>query len=85
MMLQQIFTDFHPELLPQVVSSYKYVFMLIAFGYITHFIPDSWQERMIWCLKKGNVVIDALLITAVIYIVIQVKSSTIQPFIYFQF
>ena len=32
-----------------------------------------------------NVVVCALLLTAVIYIVIQVKSSDIQPFIYFQF
>lgn len=84
-MLKQIFTDFHPELFWQVVVSYKYVFMLIALGYLTHFIPDSWQERMIYCLKRGNIVVDALLITAVIYIVIQIKSSTIQPFIYFQF
>ena len=84
-MLKQIFTDFHPELFWQVVVNYKYVFMLIALGYLTHFIPDSWQERMIYCLKRGNIVVDALLITAVIYIVIQIKSSTIQPFIYFQF
>ncbi len=84
-MLRQIFTDFHPELFTQVVTGYKYVFMLMAFGFLTHFIPDSWQERMVWCLKKSNVVVDAALISAVIYIVIQVKSSTIQPFIYFQF
>jgi hypothetical protein len=31
------------------------------------------------------VVLCALLIAAVIYLVIQVKSSEIQPFIYFQF
>jgi hypothetical protein len=36
-------------------------------------------------LSMTNVVVCALLITAVIYIVIQVKSSDIQPFIYFQF
>lgn len=36
-------------------------------------------------MGKSNVVIDAALITLIIYIVIQVKSSTIQPFIYFQF
>lgn len=84
-MIHQILTDFHPELFVQVVSGYKYVFMLIAFGFVTHFIPDRWQEWMIGVMRHCNVVVDALLIAAVIYIVIQVKSSTIQPFIYFQF
>ena len=32
-----------------------------------------------------NIFVCAVLITTVIYIVIQVKSSDIQPFIYFQF
>ena len=84
-MLMQIFTDFHPELFVEVVTSYKNVFLLVAFGFLTHFIPDSWQGRIVGVLKKSNVVVCALLITMVIYIVIQVKSSTIQPFIYFQF
>lgn len=85
MMLNRIFTDFHPELFIQVIGSYQYVFGLIVFGYVTHFIPDSWQDGIIKLLTRGNVVVDALLVSAVIYIVIQVKSSTIQPFIYFQF
>ncbi len=84
-MISQIFTDFHPELLWQVISGYKYVFALIGFGYLSHYLPDKWQEGIIGLLRRGNVVIDALLITAVIYIVIQIKSSAIQPFIYFQF
>jgi hypothetical protein len=36
-------------------------------------------------LEWGGVVLCALLIAAVIYLVVQVKSSEIQPFIYFQF
>ena len=68
-----------------IIGSYQYVFGLIVFGYVTHFIPDSWQDGIIKLLTRGNVLVDALLVSAVIYIVIQVKSSTIQPFIYFQF
>ena len=85
LMLQQIFTDFHPELLFQVLDGYKYIFMLMAFGYVSHYLPDSWQNGIIRAISKTNVVVCALLITAVIYVVIQVKSSGIQPFIYFQF
>ncbi|MBR4897362.1 MAG: MBOAT family protein [Prevotella sp.] len=84
-MLDCIFTNFHPELFSQVVEGYVYVFGLIAFGYLTHFVPDSWQEAFIGVLRRGGVFLCALVMAVVIYLVIQVKSSTIQPFIYFQF
>ena len=84
-MISRIFTNFHAELWMQIVSGYKYVLAFMAFGFLTLFLSDSWQETMIGGLRRCNVVVYALLITAVIYIVIQVKSSTIQPFIYFQF
>ena len=84
-MISQIACDFHPELFLQVVAGYWIVFAMMGFGYLTHFIPDSWQEGYIWVLDRGSVVLCALLIAAVIYLVIQVKSSEIQPFIYFQF
>ena len=84
-MLDCIFTNFHPELFGQVITGYVYVFGLIAFGYLTHFVPDRWQEFFIGVLRKGGVFLCALVMAVVIYVVIQVKSSTIQPFIYFQF
>ena len=84
-MLLRIFSDFHAELWLQIASGYKYVLAFMALGFLTHFLPDAWQERIIAALRRCNVVVCALLLTAVIYIVIQIKSSTIQPFIYFQF
>ncbi len=84
-MIEKVFTDFHPELLWTVIVGYKEVFALMLFGFVSHYLPDPWQDRIIGALSKCNVVIHALVITAVIYIVIQVKSSEIQPFIYFQF
>ena len=68
-----------------MVEGYWVVFAMILFGYVSHFIPDRWNEGCIAVVKRGGVVLGALLIAAVIYIVIQVKSSEIQPFIYFQF
>jgi hypothetical protein len=84
-MLNQVATNFHPELLWQVISGYPWVFGLMAFGIISHYLPDSWQQHIVARLSMTNVFVCAVLITAVIYIVIQVKSSDIQPFIYFQF
>lgn len=84
-MIMQIVTNFHPELFQQVVTGYWVVFAIMLFGYVTHFVPDAFQERCVRVLQRGSVVLCALLIAAVIYLVIQVKSSEIQPFIYFQF
>lgn len=85
MMITQIVTNFHPELFEQVVTGYWIVFAMMLFGYVTHFVPDALQNRCVRVLVRGGVVLCALLISAVIYLVIQVKSSEIQPFIYFQF
>jgi D-alanyl-lipoteichoic acid acyltransferase DltB (MBOAT superfamily) len=84
-MLNQVATNFHPELLWQVISGYPWVFGLMAFGIISHYLPDSWQQHIVARLSMTNIFVCAVLITTVIYIVIQVKSSDIQPFIYFQF
>ena len=84
-MITKIFTEFHPEVFMQVVEGYWVVFAMVAFGYLTHFIPDRWNEGCISLVRRGGVVVAALLVAIVIFIVIQVKSSEIQPFIYFQF
>ena len=84
-MITKIITEFHPEVLTQVISGYWAVMGMILFGYVTHFIPDRWNEQCVAVIRRGGVVAGALLIAAVIYVVIQVKSSEIQPFIYFQF
>ena len=80
-----MFTKFNPSVLPDVFAAYKYVFLLMAFALLTHWIPDRWQNCCVRILEKGGVVFSAIAITAVIFIIMQVKSSDIQPFIYFQF
>ena len=83
--ISQIAGNLHPELLPQVVTGYPWVFGLMALGFSTHFLPDRWQTHIVARISKANVMAGAAMIAVVIYIVIQVKSSEIQPFIYFQF
>lgn len=84
-MIKQMVTKFNLSVLPDVFIAYKYVFILMLFALFTHFLPDSWQERSVKALQKGGVVLSAVAITIVIFIIMQVKSSDVQPFIYFQF
>ena len=84
-MIRQIFTSFHPELFMQLVTGYWKVFALMGLGYVLHWLPDSWQDTCSRGVVRLPLVGQALLVIALIFIVIQVKSSDIQPFIYFQF
>lgn len=84
-MLRQIFTSFHPELLEQLVTGYWKVFALMGIGYLLHWCPDRWQDACSRLVVRMPLPVQACLVVAVIYVVMQVKSSDIQPFIYFQF
>ena len=80
-----IFTRFHGELTWGVITGYGAVMLLMLIGYLTHFVPERWENGARGMLQQAPVWYCAFLLTVVIYIVIQVKSSDIQPFIYFQF
>lgn len=83
--LGQIGTDFHASLFMQLIAGYKGVFFLMLLGYILHFIPEKLDAATSRCVIRMPLVFQALLLVAVIYVVIQVKTAGIQPFIYFQF
>lgn len=84
-MLTQIFTHFEAGVFSQLISGYQTVFILMAAGYIIHFIPKDIdlkiQEQVILLPFWSK----AALLSLAIFIVIQMKSSEIVPFIYFQF
>lgn len=84
-MIEQIFTNFHPELLGQLVAGYWKVFALMALGYVLHFVPDSVEQKVKAAFVKLPTFAYVVVLVAMIYLIIQVKSSDIQPFIYFQF
>lgn len=84
-MIRQVFTAFHPELFVQLVTGYWEVFALMLLGYLLHWCPDRWQDGCCRGMIRLPLVVQALIMIGLIFIVIQVKSSDIQPFIYFQF
>ena len=84
-MIQQIITEFHPEVFFQMLQGYSAVLSLMAVGYLLHWCPDSWQEWFCRILIRMPLVAKAVVFLALVYLVIQVKSSDVQPFIYFQF
>lgn len=83
--LYQIGTDFSPLHLWTVLSSYAAIFVLIAIGYLLHFTPKSWEARAHRVFGEAPLPAQALYLAAMIWLVLQVASAGVQPFIYFQF
>ena len=84
-MFGQIGSNFNLSILPQLLSGYAPAMVLIALGYLLHFTPHSWARRVQASMALQPLWVKALLLIVVAYIVIQVKGSDVQPFIYFQF
>lgn len=84
-MIHQIVANFQPQLFGQLVDGYKMVFAFMAVGFVLHFLPDRWEEACQRGVIRLPLVAQAFLLILIIYVVIQVKTSDIQPFIYFQF
>ena len=76
---------FRPRLFTQLVEGYWEVFALMSLGFFLHFVPDSWEHACCKAVIRLPLIGKALLLVAMVYLVIQMKSSEIQPFIYFQF
>ncbi len=84
-MLYQIFNNFNPAIIPQVVEGYKAVFALIVLGYAMHFLPEKIDIDIRNRVVNASFWWQVALMVLTIWCVMQIKSSDIQPFIYFQF
>nr|MDA3780455.1 MBOAT family protein [Bacteroidales bacterium] len=84
-MISQIFQNFQISLVPEMVLSYGKIFVLMIFAYIIHWLPSSLKENYRGYFIKSHNSIKILIAVITIFIIYQIKSSEIQPFIYFQF
>jgi alginate O-acetyltransferase complex protein AlgI len=83
--LNQIFFHFNLHILGDFVAGYKIVLMLMVIGYMLHFIPRDAELAAQETITNMPLAGKAAFMLSVILLVIQTKSSGIQPFIYFQF
>ena len=84
-MLYQIANNFNAAIIPQVVEGYKAVVGLIVLGYFMHFIPEKIDQDLMRKVGGASFWWQVAMLVLTAWCVMQVKSSDIQPFIYFQF
>ncbi len=83
--LSRIFTEFKAPIFTQWLSEYSLVAWLIALGYLIHWIPQKFDQGIEKVLVKTPVLVQAVVLSCLIWLVYQFRSADIQPFIYFQF
>lgn len=82
---RQIAFNFHPEVFPQFIAGYKGVCLLMVIGFVLHFMPKSAERYACGLVTRSPLVLQAAMGAAVIFLVVQMRSAGVQPFIYFQF
>ncbi|MFR9649158.1 MAG: MBOAT family O-acyltransferase [Rikenellaceae bacterium] len=85
LMLHQVFYNFNGEAAWQVIQGYASTSLLMVLGFTLHLLPskvDSWAKGL---YVKSPVVVQMLVMLFMIWLVAQVATSELQPFIYFQF
>ncbi|WP_253470996.1 MBOAT family protein [Flavobacterium sp. HSC-61S13] len=68
-----------------IIISYKNVFLLIAIGFVWHFIPKSWMGGVRSLFDKMPMLIKAAILGFIFWVVFATAAAGPQPFIYFQF
>ena len=84
-MITQICSNFNPQLLPQFLEGYPLVSALMVGGFVLHFLPTAWNGKAESLAGRTPLPVQAIALALMIFIVVQVKGSEVQPFIYFKF
>ena len=84
-MMHQIGTDLKLSIIPEILVAYKWVFLVMLFGFITHWLSYSIKEKITDWFIQTPLWLKTVISAIVVIIVYQSISSDMQPFIYFQF
>ena len=77
----------HPgfDLLLKVIAGYGAVFALMAAGYLIHWLPEAWKVRYRQWFASQPLWLMGIITVFAIFLMYQLMSGEMQPFIYFQF
>lgn len=84
-MVSQIGGKWDLNVIPQMVSEYSGVFMLIVIGMVIHWIPENFKRRYRIWFAKMPLPLMLVAVIVVVFVVYQFITAGLQKFIYFQF
>ncbi|MBE3085329.1 MAG: MBOAT family protein [Bacteroidetes bacterium] len=84
-MIKQIFENFSPGSYMTVLPAYSSVFLLIAVGYIIHFLPERIKESYRGLFIRIPLIAQLVVIILVAILLYQMRTTEVIPFIYYRF
>lgn len=84
-MLKKILFELDFTIAPQVMAAFWNVFAVMILGFIIHWLPSAWKNRYREWFASSSIYTMAVLVLISIFVLYQVLSAGMQPFIYFQF
>ncbi len=80
-----IFTNFHIEVAPQFIEGYALIVLAIVVGYVLHFMPSATTQKAKRMYELLPLVVQAIILAAVLFLVIQTRQSELVPFLYLKY
>ena len=84
-MVSQIGGRWNMAQLPNMLSEYAPVLLLIAAGMVIHWLPERLKRRYRLAFAALPLPLMALVVVLVVFVVYQFVTADLQKFIYFQF
>ncbi len=81
----QILSQFKRHQIPQVSMAYYKIFAIMIFAFIVHILPARFKNFYKEIFIHSHHILKIIAIIVVIFIIYQVRTADIQPFVYFQF
>ncbi len=85
LLFDRLYNHFGLELTFKILQGYSGVLGLILLGYLIHWIPSRFKEKYREWFAQLSYPLMTLVILGVVFVLYQLMSDEMQPFIYFQF
>jgi D-alanyl-lipoteichoic acid acyltransferase DltB (MBOAT superfamily) len=85
MMFRQIFGNFLPGSYGTLIQVYSGVFSIMAAGYLIHFLPEKFKESYRGLFIKIPIAAQLVIVLLIGFMLFQMRSTEVMPFIYFRF
>ena len=82
---KRIFTIVDFSMVFAVLKSNPTLFLLLVLGYASTLLKGKWKTKLYTYFGRQDLAIKFIVLILVIQLMIQMRSSVVQPFIYFQF
>jgi D-alanyl-lipoteichoic acid acyltransferase DltB (MBOAT superfamily) len=84
-MINQIAENFSPGSFMTVLPAYNSAFLLIAVGYIFHFLPEKIKEAYRGLFLRSHLIAQLAIIMVIAMLLFHMRTNEVMPFIYFRF